>query len=74
MGCNRNRCPEMQNFTDNLISFQLQYDVQGRCQDMERWGQEFFFRFANLHVAKPYICVLLGGFRGMLSRENRAVV
>ena len=28
----------------------------------------FFFRFGNLHVAKP--CALLGGFGGMLPREN----
>ena len=30
-------------------------------------GQDFFFRFGNLYVAKP--CALLGGFGGMLPRE-----
>ena len=37
-------------------------------------GQEFFFRFGNLHVAKQHAgmakpCSLLGGLGGMLPRE-----
>ena len=41
---------------------------QGRPQDLVGGGQEFFFRFGNLHVA----CALLGGFGGMPPppREN----
>ena len=38
--------------------------TQGRPQDLGGGGQEFFFRFGNLHVAK------LGGFGGMFPREN----
>ena len=34
----------------------------------EGGAKKFFFRFGNLHVAKP--CALLGGFGGMLPREN----
>ena len=43
--------------------------MQGRPQDLGGGGgQEFFFvRFGNLHVAP---CALLGGFGGMLPREN----
>ena len=38
---------------------------QGRPQDLGGGGaRNFFFRFGNLHVA------LLGGFGGMLPREN----
>ena len=40
---------------------------QGRPQDLVRGGQEFFFRFGNLHVAKP--CAWLGGFGGMAPRK-----
>ena len=41
---------------------------QGRPQDLGGGGKNFFFRFGTLHVAKP--CALLGGFGGMLPREN----
>ena len=42
---------------------------QGRPQDLAGGGPRiFFFRFVNLHVAKP--CAMLGGFGGMLPREN----
>ena len=53
-----------------------QVSVQGRPQDLAGGGQEFFFRFGNLHVsrsdmlrmAKP--CALLGRFGGMPPQEN----
>ena len=39
-------------------------DHQGRSQDLGGGrARNFFFRFGNLHVAKPY--ALLGGFGGM---------
>ena len=43
--------------------------VTGASPGFGRGGaKNFFFRFGNLHVAKP--CALLGGFGGMLPREN----
>ena len=47
--------------------------MQGRPQDLGGGGgQEFFFSdlgiCMSLRMAKP--CALLGGFRGMLPREN----
>ena len=43
-------------------------DHQGRSQDLGGGrAKNFFFRFGNLHVAKPY--ALLGGFGGMPQRN-----
>ena len=40
------------------------HTIQGRPQDVGGGAKNFFFRSGNLHVAK------LGGFGGMLPREN----
>ena len=42
--------------------------MQGRSQDLGGGARIFFFRFGNLRLAKP--CALVGGFGGMLPREN----
>ena len=54
----------------------MPYD-QGRPQDLGGGAKNFFFRFGNVHVAKQHAahgeaaaCALLGGFGGMLPREN----
>ena len=53
-----------------VIYFMIVHVYQGRPQDLAGGGgpRIFFFRFGNLHVAKP--CALLGGFGGMSPREN----
>ena len=62
----------------SFIDLQLPIEVINKnqlfqtCRGVPRiWqgggGKNFFFRFGNLHVAKP--CDLLGGFGGMLPRE-----
>ena len=48
---------------------------QGRPQDLGGGGQEFFFRFGNLHVAKRHAAHgetmrIARGFGGMLPREK----
>ena len=44
-------------------------DHQGRSQDLGGGrAKNFFFRFGNLHVAKPYAS--LGGFGGMPPKKN----
>ena len=64
------------NFMKTSLRFLLRnricnaYHHQGRPKDLVGGGgpKFFFFRFGNLHVAKP--CALLGGFGGMPLQEN----
>ena len=50
--------------------------ISGASPGFGRGGaKNFFFKFGNLHVAKRHAahgeaCALLGGFGGMLPREN----
>ena len=52
------------------IIFNCIVSCRGVPRIWEGGGQEFFFRFGNLHVAKRHACALLGGFGGMVPREN----
>ena len=56
--------------SETLISLLLcpQLEDRGVPRIWEGGAKNFFFRFGNLHVAK--LCALLGGFGGMLPREN----